>query len=218
MKKLSRIAAGITASAAFIALASGPSWASSTPPVHELAKVYSKCNDYIPVRQGVYDSSTGKGFGYVKIVGKHNIRSLKAMIAPLYSPNCGTPQAPYLVFYEYANELYRGEIVDEIRVVAVDNTSYEDKWYGVTLKGHVGLTTEYCTNYQGACPDWVTTALENSDASSAQSSGTTTSGYTYSSSFSQQSTLDSGTGAYSGSDDTGAADSGATTDLSQMAN
>lgn len=123
----------------------------------------------LPLRRGVYNSSSGQGFGYDKAFWKHGLRSVAAVRFVMNGP--GSWQGSDWTTQAYANKIRCArtcyvEASQPVRSVA--SRDYQNYYYGRWVGGTLGLKTAYCLG-STVCTSWVTGALDGTSRSASPS-------------------------------------------------
>ena len=127
------------------------------------------------VRQGTYNAADQNGFGMAKITQKHGILAVSNVKFVTQNPNGGVAQGNDRLYTAYANKIVCNptcRVAESIQVRAVMGNGYQSVYYGIRIKGAVGIKTTYCLTGATLCPSWVNAALARSAPSS---DGSTTS-------------------------------------------
>lgn len=120
------------------------------------------------LREGRYNSFTGgPGFGWQKIVGKHDIRYYGAVRFVASNPNGGIAQGDDRRYDAFANRHVCDNsgcvVTDSIPVRLIVHYGTVQTYYEVPINGVLGVKTMYCEMPGGApkCPEWAGIALDN---------------------------------------------------------
>jgi hypothetical protein len=129
------------------------------------AKWWDADHRLIRLRYGTYDTSTGKGFGWIKIQVRHRILSMATVRFVTKAPNGGVKRGNSRTYTAYANRKVCTKsscfYTDSVPVKAGVAFNYVPSYYGVLVNGVLGVKTTYCVNPGGAlaCPWWVDRAM-----------------------------------------------------------
>lgn len=115
------------------------------------------------VRSGTYNGSVG--FGMAKVQQRHKINSIASLVFVTKNPNGGVKEGDDRRYNAYANKKICSDgtctYTESVPVRAIMSNIYASTYYGVLIKGAIGIKTAYCTTDAALldCPSWVDQAL-----------------------------------------------------------